>query len=1339
MATVRRLPYSDTLLDHISDIANWSSPLFCNIHSFSRTPFEIHVNATPFPARAGHNPNDHLKDNLAQMEVPHVEPLFLQCMALFQLARDMHWTFIDFSRLHLRPGFLPLFPLALSENSFQDSPERLLELFRGNPRFTELNTGNWEDRFQRLMKKYTFEESRVHLYRLEDLATAILNAYPPDEMERDANLKININTPGAYLREMIREHIIANQVSAPVFLAHLGRSSGQLPHVLARLLDAPDAYKDGDYVSLIRHLERFIAQSPFSSILMMVETPRHGDAEFLDYLVNVSGVRGIRLICFDGPGALEFDLELNEKPVNLLGKYLRFGEPGQDKTNLSISSGEKPGSSGGFPVDLVKAGQWEKIKNRLMEQQRRKKAAEFFFPNAESLLAPHVDTLKADMDLTGLLVNQLADAGDFISAGFLLAATDCLTPAAQPDLPPALQMDIGRVYLERKEYKELRRVLSGLKEEDLKEPDVYHYLWFTLHHRESQHEKAETHRKKIHSYLYRHRAALERYDRLIYKGDYDAAEAGLTKALNYFSRRGNEKDRIETQALMAKLCREKGSYDEAEKMYKNIFIRGQIKNFHLLSARLCVDLGNLFHRSDLFKTAETWYRRALKLFRAQKNRNGILLATFNLTHTDRVNGNWRETKQFLEDILKADGESGSKAAMAVDYYNIGHLEYLKLRTDGCREFVETAIALFKEQGHYNPLVDCELLKLKARLTGGESRAVDRAALKDLKKYCAQTALGKNQRAAVSVMETVYADAAGKRGATALEKVSLMESTSQQFELLAALLRRYRDKAMLDRLKELSMALSSSSRNYYYYEYYYIYYAYFFETGSSSAISAEESRRFHDVYYFFLRNQRLVPVEITKVKAEIDRRESSYEVFENARLVDHYKQWKLPADFFDALITELKKLTPVELVRLIIFPDQNHGSEPAFDFTSRGGSIRGFKRLTRQLIKEAMVSAEHLNLDLADIRKRCDCDERVFYLFGNTRVILWKISPQLFGGLLLAFRDGERGEEDLYARHEPFFNKFGALIRGFVEGDYKIHRKLAFLIGQSPAMQNLKERILRVGKVDFSVLIRGESGTGKELVAKGVHLLSNRASGPFVPVNAAAIPDNLLEAELFGYKKGAFTGAGESKTGLIQAAHGGTLFLDEVADLPLNLQAKLLRVLQEGEIRRLGENKTVAVDVRLVTATNKNLKAMIEAGTFRQDLYFRFQDLIINVPPLRDREQDIPLLVEHFLKKYKFEIPGEDELRRICSHFQGRYWSGNVRELESGVKRVITYYPDFEGDAEETGDIDTGLIAARDRMERNMLYAALEESDWNKAEAARALKITRQYLFKLVNKHKLEDR
>ncbi len=229
-----------------------------------------------------------------------------------------------------------------------------------------------------------------------------------------------------------------------------------------------------------------------------------------------------------------------------------------------------------------------------------------------------------------------------------------------------------------------------------------------------------------------------------------------------------------------------------------------------------------------------------------------------------------------------------------------------------------------------------------------------------------------------------------------------------------------------------------------------------------------------------------------------------------------------------------------------------------------------------------------------------------------------------------------------------------------------------ILGQSTAIKEVYKMIGRVAATDVSVLITGESGTGKELVAKAIHEHSNRSRKPFVAINCAAIPDNLLESELFGYEKGAFTDASLPKPGKFEQADGGTLFLDEIGDMSLNLQAKLLRVLQDGTFERLGSNKTVKVDIRLLSATNKQLESAIQTSLFREDLYYRIKVISITIPPLRIRKEDIELLAKHFLSRYSIELKKPqpvvpDESLRLMLNYA---WPGNVRELENMMKRTV---------------------------------------------------------------------
>ena len=229
-----------------------------------------------------------------------------------------------------------------------------------------------------------------------------------------------------------------------------------------------------------------------------------------------------------------------------------------------------------------------------------------------------------------------------------------------------------------------------------------------------------------------------------------------------------------------------------------------------------------------------------------------------------------------------------------------------------------------------------------------------------------------------------------------------------------------------------------------------------------------------------------------------------------------------------------------------------------------------------------------------------------------------------------------------------------------------------LIGDSPKMQDVYNIIKKVARTDTTLLIRGESGTGKELVSKAVHYASPRSQRPIVAVNCAALPETLLESELFGYNKGAFTGAVKDKEGLFESANGGTIFLDEIGSIPVSMQMKLLRVLQEKTVRKVGGNKDIAVDVRIISATNEDLEAKIADGSFREDLYYRLSVIPVDLPPLRNRKEDIPLLAMHFIKDFnKNENRDAEILPDAMKALLAYDWPGNVRELENVIRRAAT--------------------------------------------------------------------
>lgn len=299
-----------------------------------------------------------------------------------------------------------------------------------------------------------------------------------------------------------------------------------------------------------------------------------------------------------------------------------------------------------------------------------------------------------------------------------------------------------------------------------------------------------------------------------------------------------------------------------------------------------------------------------------------------------------------------------------------------------------------------------------------------------------------------------------------------------------------------------------------------------------------------------------------------------------------------------------------------------------------------------------------------------------------------------------------------------------------------------IVTNSQKMMQLLRQVERVAKTDIAALILGESGTGKEMIARALHNLSHRAGKPFVEINCAAIPESLLEAELFGHEKGAFTGAIRQNIGRIESAHQGTLFLDEIGDVPLSMQVKLLRFLQTHVVERVGGRTQIKLDVRVVCATNRDLTKLIAEGKFREDLYFRIDEATLHLPPLRDREGDAVLLANFFLKKYTAQYKGSvksftaDAVLALQEH----EWTGNVRELENKVKRAVVMSEGAQVRPEDLDlvsgkrDVSMNLRDIRRRAERNALEIALAQSPGNMAKAAKLLEISRPTLYDLLNEH-----
>ena len=316
---------------------------------------------------------------------------------------------------------------------------------------------------------------------------------------------------------------------------------------------------------------------------------------------------------------------------------------------------------------------------------------------------------------------------------------------------------------------------------------------------------------------------------------------------------------------------------------------------------------------------------------------------------------------------------------------------------------------------------------------------------------------------------------------------------------------------------------------------------------------------------------------------------------------------------------------------------------------------------------------------------------------------------------------------------------------FLRKEVEVSRGFDEIISQNKRMLEIFQLVQKVAYTSTNILITGESGTGKELIARSIHRQGNRKSGPFVAINCAAIPSELMESEMFGHEKGAFTGAHTRAIGKFEYANGGTLFLDEISALRSDLQAKLLRVLQEREIERIGSNRPIRVDIRVISATNTNLEDAVAQGKFRQDLYFRLNVVPLPIPPLRERKEDIPLLANHFLNKFNVafnkKVQGFSE--KALDVLLRYHWPGNIRELENLTERIVVLSTndepidlkaipveilmDSDQDIEDSESKKGGLIKIREAFERRVILNVLEATKWNQTEAAKILKVNRNTL------------
>ncbi|MBN2399810.1 MAG: sigma 54-interacting transcriptional regulator [Candidatus Aminicenantes bacterium] len=1355
----------DNLLK-IKKIFNFHSNHMQNIIDFRENNFEINIITQPFLAN---NDNAIGKQNEVQ-----VKSLFRQYLDFLHAAQEWDMDFIDFNKFQILPGTILRFGWNLTMEKFPDAAA-FIPLFKKNPYLRFLNKSNYHDFQKNQNQQTTHPTPPGYLFRNDDFASNMLHSHSMIGIKSSANLKIKINTKMPLQAKIIQNTLFHNLDSEEILFIRIAADKISMNDFFADFCNDRISAKKNT-TSLVREFSLYLKQSAFQKVIMVIDgLEGKADGQFLRFLLESGDITDLTIILLNDALHFDCDLELNENPSNPLQKKIAPIPPTQKQSKLKKQEIEllkifriieapvptavayildSPGSAvrikallkkkyirenrnffslcvpGNIPVVstaekklllalMASRTDWPYITishciasenlpalERYLEIHAKQGSGEIASSPTCDLIIRHLPQLASDQRIIIHFLEILIRNNSLNLAEWVLH--DHADPRAV-----LTRLKSAHVALRRKEYQKLGQLLAGLRQVPEAYVDEWLYLNFVSLEKFSESKKADAFAKKIKDPYFHSLAMIQFSDRNIYNGNFAKARSQLDSSLSYFHTQGCCREEIEIQNQLAKLQREKGSFSAAESMYKTIFIRSETEGFRLNSAFTAVDLGNLYLENDDDFQAESWYQKALKLFEKEKNNDGIMLVHSNLITIFIHEGKWKEAENLLHHVLSRSEEKKLPVSCAIDYLNWAYLAYLRLDNDHALKLIGQATKIFQKIGNNKGLAEC--IFLKCNIFFLDSRTLD-----------TQTPginhLNADQNIFWNICQLRDHNLDPGQESAMLKQLAAMQSKKTKFAAMAVLLKKFQRAEWLDTFKTISQELSGKSKNYFYYEYWYLYFLLADENEHMDRMTKEN---FLAMYDFFSLNKRKISEKIDHWRAHLDDSKNHGCLFDDARLVENHRQWRLPEDFFNSFSYEINKKLKVDWLAMHVYEKERL----LFKFSNSNL----FKELAEEMIGYLHRNPENQNFHLAEIKSKFNSQEKYFFPFASIKMIPWPLSETLRASMVIAFKDKESYFQNFFERNKDILNKFAILFQNYFTNEYQIHEKLDFIIGNSLKISEMKRQIAQISKVDFSLLITGESGSGKELVARAVHQLSPRVSQPFISVNAAALPETLLEAELFGFKKGAFSGAGENRVGLLEAADRGTFFLDEIADLPMNLQAKMLRVLQEKEIRRLGENKNIQIDVRLISACNKNLEELIMAGQFREDLFYRLQDLTIQIPPLRERREDIPLLVAYFLNKFGYQKIDPLKLQDIVDMFQNDCFPGNVRELESKIKKLITFNPDLEH-LPGTEKKKFSLKNARQNFECSLLLNTLNETRWNKNKTAEKLGISRMVLFNMLKKH-----
>jgi DNA-binding NtrC family response regulator/Tfp pilus assembly protein PilF len=741
-------------------------------------------------------------------------------------------------------------------------------------------------------------------------------------------------------------------------------------------------------------------------------------------------------------------------------------------------------------------------------------------------------------------------------------------------------------------------------------------------------------------------------------------------------------------------------WDEALKLFSKAMRIFEKENDLFNQAGLCSDIGKLYLEREDFLSSEVWFKKAFEIYSKIENPRGITLSQFNLTEVMIPSGKWQNAKEILHRCAEIDKNSQNLFSYAYDINSLGYLEFLTGNFNNAKKLLKESEEIFESYNAKKELVDTKIKILELLLENGEFNETKKIIEEIEKMNFSEDDI--REILNYKILKAKYF-LKKKESGKAEKIVSEIIDEAIKYDLKTILGNAFLLKALILKDKEGEESFENFSKS--------------LETFNKLNNNFSSNIATVEFYINF-------PDKVDLYKAK--------EALEWLREREYFKY----PQYEESIFPKEKPSNSIKLLKFLLDIGR-------FDwikiFTLSSGKLS---------LEEEFPTLDfepYINIDISTlVPKTLRIDD-----YEVLQIPI--IKSGILKGFLLCGKK-EHIEIDSVGQILPFIEPVYTFF-------YKKENEEKDWVGLEPriiggsSVKRIMDIINKIKDFNYPVLVIGESGTGKELIARYIHNLSSRRNGPFIPVNCSALPEHLLESELFGWVKGAFTGANTERKGLIEEADGGTFFLDEIGDLPFSLQAKLLRVLQEKETRRLGENKIRKVDVRIISATNKNLEEEIREKRFREDLYYRIKGVVIYIPPLRVRKEDIPLLANYFIEKYCDEMGRErvhlslDALEAIISY----HWPGNVRELETEIRNTIMLLEPGKkiidiNDLPPTiaskkiikldigGDYD--LATAKEIFEKNYIEEVLKRNDWNRKKTAEALKITRQGLFKLMKKYRI---